>query len=152
MRQIASFASNRVVYVKSRRISRRSRRLRQIASLIASIALFASNHVVKSRRWIAPSNCVVGSRRKSRRWIASLDRAANRVVASRRWIALQIASLDRVVESRRSIASFRSRRQSRRTRRYIGLTVSGLLFSQFLSDRDDFYHFRIGSLNCSTCV
>jgi hypothetical protein len=71
--------------------------------------------------------------------IASLDR----VVGSRRWIAPQIASLDRVV---------RSRRQSRRTRRFIGLTVSGLLFSQFLSDLDDYYHFKIGSLNCSTSV
>jgi hypothetical protein len=105
--------------------------------------VFASNRVVGSRRWIAPQiaslDRVVGSRRRSRRWIASLDRAANSVVKSRRYIASSIASLDRVVGPRRTL-------------RYIGLAVSGPMFSQFLSDRDDFYHFKIGSLNCSTSV
>jgi hypothetical protein len=78
--------------------SRRSHRLRQITSSIASIASFASNRVV---------DCIVcvKSRRQSRRSrrlrqmalsIASLDRAANRVVGSRRKSRRWIASFDRV--------------------------------------------------------
>ena len=97
----------RIEHFVDRVVCVKSRRLRQIASFASNRVVNHADRVVcvKSRRQIASldraANRVVGSRRKSRRWIASLDRAANRVVKSRRWIASLDRVVNRVARSRR---------------------------------------------------
>jgi hypothetical protein len=106
---IASFASNRVinrvdrvVCVKSRHQSRRSRRLRQIASSIASIASFASNRTVNR-----------------------VDRVVLRQIALLDRVPSSIASLDRVVGSRRQS---RPKRVDRVVSRVERVAISALQF------------------------
>jgi hypothetical protein len=108
--------------------------------------VFASYRFVnRVDRVVCVNSCQIASIASSIASIASFR------VKSRRWIASSITSLDRVVGSRRQsrqIASIASSVASSALL-YRPYSFLNLPFSQFLSDRDDFYLFKIGRLNSS---